>query len=151
MRKGVSPLIAAVMLIAITVSLAILIMGWFTNLTKSTTDTVTNRTTETVSCTSARVSIESIYLNAGTSGSARIIVKNGDSRSIGINSVQLFNRTGDNFSTGFSPGSLDPGAIYTIYLTNVSVPSCPADFSKAIVASSCGGVSAVFDGAPNCL
>jgi len=151
MRKGVSPLIASVMLIAITVSLAILIMGWFGNLTKSTTDTVANRTTETVSCTSARVSIESVYLSPGTAGSARIIVKNGDSRPIGINSVQLYNRTGNNFSTGFSTGTLDAGAIYTVYLTGVSVPSCPADFSKALVTSSCGGVSATFDGAPNCV
>ena len=151
MRKGVSPLIASVMLIAITVSIAMLIMTWFNTLAKSTTETVSNRTTETVSCTSARLSIDAIYLNAGTAGSARIIVKNGDSRPIGINSVQLYNRTGNNFSTGFSPGTLDPSAIYTVYLTGVSVPSCPADFSKAIVTSSCGGVSAVFDGTPNCL
>ena len=151
MRKGVSPLIASVMLIAITVSIAMLIMGWFGALTKSTTDTVSNRTTETVGCTSARVSIDSVYLSPGTAGSARIIVKNSDSRPIGINSVQLYNRTGDNFSTGFSSGTLGPSSIYTVYLTGVSVPSCPADFSKVIVASSCGGVSAVFDGAPNCI
>ena len=151
--KGISPLIASVMLIAITVAIAALVMGWFSGLTKSTTTTVSNRTNEAVSCSSAQVTIEDVYITAGTeeSGSARVIIKNAGFNGIYINSVQLFNRTGDNFSTGFTPGDLPSGGLKTVSLANVSVSNCPTDFSKVIASTTCGGISATFDGTPKCL
>jgi flagellin-like protein len=150
--KGVSPLIASVMLIAITVSMGMLIMGWFSNLSTSTTTTVSNKTTEAVACSSAKIAIDDVYITAGDieTGTARVIVKNGGFDDIGISSAQMYNRTGDNFSTGFEQKTIGPGNIYTIYISNVSVPSCPLDFSKVIVTTNCGGVYSVFDGSPKC-
>ncbi len=151
--KGISPLIASVMLIAITVAAAALIMGWFNGLTKSTTDTVSNRTTAAVTCSSAQITIEDVYVTAGTpiNGSARVIIKNAGFDDLFVNSLQLYNKTGDNFSTDFAPSTLTSGNIRTVSLSNVSAASCPGDFSKVIVSTSCGGVSATFDGAPKCV
>lgn len=151
--KGISPLIASVMLIAITVGAAALIMGWYNGLAKSTTESVSNKTGASVSCSSAQITVEDVYVSAGDmlNGSARIIVKNAGFDAITVNSAQLYNRTGDNFSTGFGPSDVNAGGIKTISLANVSVPGCPADFSKVIVSTSCGGISAVFDGTPKCV
>ncbi len=151
--KGISPLIAAVLLIAFTVAIATLIMGWFSTLTRSTTTTVSNKTTEAVACSNAQISIEDVYITAGSlaTGSARVIVKNTGFTMLAINSAQLYNTTGHNFSTGFSSvSSFSAGSIQTISLTNVSVPTCPTTFSKAIVTSNCGGISDTFDGTPKC-
>jgi len=149
--KGISPLIAAVLLIAFTVAIATLVMGWFSQLTRTTTTTVSNKTTEAVACSNAQVSIEDVYmrLNA-TEGDARILVKNSGFSTLGITSLQVYNTTGANFSTGFgAASSLAPGSIVTYNLTNVSIPTC-ATFSKVIVTTNCGGVTDVFESAPKC-
>ncbi len=151
--KGISPLIAAVLLIAFTVAIATLIMGWFSTLTRNTTDTVSNKTTEAVGCSNSQISIEDVYITAGgtLNGSARVIAKNTGFSDLTINSAQMFNTTGGNFSTGFSVVTdFTPGAIRTIYLTNVSASVCPTSFSKVIVTTNCGGISDTFDGTPKC-
>jgi flagellin-like protein len=149
--KGISPLIAAVLLIAFTVAIATLIMGWFSTLTRNTTGTVSNKTTEAVDCSNSQISIEDVYITNGTNGSARIIAKNTGFSDLTINSAQMFNTTGGNFSTGFSMVTdFTPGAIRTIYLTRVSIKDCPSGFSKVIVTTNCGGISDTFDGTPKC-
>ncbi|HLC76960.1 MAG TPA: archaellin/type IV pilin N-terminal domain-containing protein [archaeon] len=151
--KGISPLIASVLLIAFTVSIATLVSGWFSTLTRSTTTTVSNKTSESISCSNAQISIEDVYISAGSvaTGSARVIVKNNGYTTIGVNGLQIYNTTGQNFSSGFSPVStFDAGAIQTFSIVNVSVISCPSTFSKVIVTSNCGGITDTFDGAPKC-
>ena len=150
--KGISPLIAAVLLIAFTVAIATMVMGWFSTLTRETTATVSNKTTEAVSCSNAQISIEEVYVTAGSlaTGSARVVVKNTGFTTLGISGLQVYNTTGHNFSTGFSTVSSFPsGSIQSFSLTNVSVPSCAA-FSKALVTSNCGGIADTFDGTPKC-
>ena len=151
--KGISPLIAAVLLIAFTVAIATLVMGWYTTITRNTTDAVSNKTSEAVSCSNSQISIDDVYITAGDklNGSVRIIAKNTGFSGLMINSAQVFNITGGNFSTGFSQiTDFTPGAIRTIYLTNVSIGACPASFSKVIVTTSCGGIADTFDGVPKC-
>src|SRR3989344_8019200 len=93
--KGISPLIAAVLLIAFTVAIATLVMGWFSQLTRTTTTTVSNKTTEAVACSNAQVSIDGVYirLNA-TESDARVLVKNSGFSNLGITSLQAYNTTG---------------------------------------------------------
>ncbi len=151
--KGISPLIASVLLIAFTVAIATLVMGWFSTLTRSTTSTVSNKTSESIECSNAQIGIQDIYITAGntTTGSARVIVKNNGFKTIGIISLQIYNTTGHNFSSGFSGvGTFAPGSIRTFSIENVSVITCPTTFSKVIVTSNCGGIADVFDGAPKC-
>ena len=150
--KGISPLIAAVLLIAFTVAIATLIMGWFSTLTRTTTSAVSNKTTEAVACSNAQISISDVYITAGTvaTGNARVVVKNTGYTTLAINSVQVYNTTGQNHSTGFASVNMGPGQTQTISLTNVSVATCPTVFSKAIVTTNCGGIDDTFDGAPKC-
>ena len=151
--KGISPLIAAVLLIAFTVAIATLVMGWFSTFTRTTTTSVTNKTAEAVACSNAQISIEDVYVTAGSAitGNARIIIKNTGFATLGINGAQIINTTGQNFSTGFSAVTgFGAGSIQTVSLTNVSVPTCPSTFSKAIVTTNCGGISDIFDGTPKC-
>ena len=151
--KGISPLIAAVLLIAFTVAIATLIMGWFSTFTRTTTTSVSNKTSEAIACSNAQISIEDVYITAGNiaTGSARIVVKNTGFTTLAINGAQVINTTGQNFSTGFSGvSSLTAGSIQTLSLTNVSVPTCPSTFSKVIVTTNCGGISDIFDGTPRC-
>ena len=149
--KGISPLIAAVLLIAFTVAIATLVMGWFSQLTRTTTTTVSNKTTEAVGCSNAQISIEDVYLRLNTTESdARVLVKNSGFSTIGITSLQVYNTTGHNFSTGFgTASSLAPGSIVAYNITLVSIPTC-ATFSKVIVTTNCGGVTDVFENTPKC-
>src|SRR3989338_6986080 len=149
-RKGVSPLIAAVLLIAFTVAIATLVMGWFSTLTRTTTTTVTNKTTESIACSSAQLSIDDVYirLNA-TESDVHVIVKNPGFTPLGITSLQAYNTTGSNFSTGFSAGTMTKGSIVSYNITLASIPTC-ATFSKVIVTSNCGGIADTFEGTPKC-
>ena len=148
--KGISPLVASVLLLAIVVSLSVIIGGWVNTLSKDTTNTVSNRTSEAVSCSSSDITIDSLYITNGTSGTARAQVRNQGFQSITLMSAQLLNRTGHNFSTTTSLGSLTKGQIIQVSFSGVSVPSCPTDFSKLVVTTTCGGISHTYAGTPNC-
>src|SRR3989338_43119 len=148
-KKGISPLIAAVLLIAFTVAIATLAMGWFSQLTRTTTTTVSNKTTEAVACSNAQVSIDGGYLRLNaTESDARVLVKNSGFSNLGITSLQVYNTTGANFSTGFGgASSLTPGSLVAYNITMASIPTC-ATFSKVIVTTNCGGVTDVFESTP---
>ncbi len=150
--KGISPLIAAVLLIAITVAIGTLVGGWISTFTKATTDKVSNRTAEAIDCTSANINIEDVYVISGLNGVTRAVVKNtGFSDGMTIQSAQAYNRTGSNFTGAGTPiTNFDKGSLVTIVFSNTSITSCPRDFSKVVVTTTCGGISDTFDGTPKC-
>ncbi|MEM7819392.1 MAG: archaellin/type IV pilin N-terminal domain-containing protein [Candidatus Aenigmatarchaeota archaeon] len=146
--KGISPLIAAVLLIAFTVTAAVLIITWGTSFTTSTTSGVGNKSTEIVECSGAAIEIDSVYINNNT-GIANVIVKNTGVREITISSAMLTNKTGGNFqnTTTFT---LNRGAIGTIQVTGVQVgPGC-SDYSKTTILTYCPGISAIHTTTPTC-
>ena len=139
--KGVSPLIATVLLIVIVVSLVAIISGWLNAFIAGTRETVTNRTDTGVGCTGASVDIESVYASVanGTGGSIRAIVKNdGLVDELAIVSAQYINTTGHNFSTTtrLPVTNFPRGAITTLSFENVSIQNCTV-FSQVIVATQC--------------
>ena len=141
MTKGVSPLIASVLLIVIVVSLVAIISGWLNTFMTDTRETVSNRTDASVQCTGASLVIETVYANFanGTAANARAIVKNdGVTDKVSIVSAQLYNTTGSNFSVTSPMPVTDfaPGAIRTLIFENVSLPSCSA-FSQVVVSTQC--------------
>ena len=149
--KGVSPLVASVLLLAIVVSLSVIIGGWINTLSKDTTSTVSNRTSEAISCSSSDLTVEALYITNGTSGTARAQVRNQGFQAITLTSAQLINRTGHNHSTTNSLGSLAKGEIVQLSFSGVGVTSCPTDFSRLVVTTTCGGVSHTYTGTPNCV
>ncbi|MBI4174296.1 MAG: hypothetical protein HY517_01515 [Candidatus Aenigmarchaeota archaeon] len=152
--KGISPLIAAVLLIAFTVAIATLIMGWFSTLTRTTTATVTNSTTQAVNCADARVSIRDVYIQTGGAAGAQVanvIVENTGGSSVGLVSLQLINTTGNVFGTGFTAvGAFNESQLLTFTITGATFAACPGSFSKAVLTTNCGGVGDVFTNTPKC-
>jgi flagellin-like protein len=143
--KGISPLIASVLLIAVTVALSTIIMGWVGTTTSDTTSTVSNKTSEAVSCASADISIDSVYI-VGTT--ARAIVKNsGFSDNVRLISAVLVNNTGESLNTSTTLDTdFDRGEIISVLFSSPTI-SC-ANFTKVIVSTSCGSVNRMFDGVP---
>lgn len=137
--KGVSPLVAAVLLIVITVSIVGIISGWLTTFFIDTRETVTNRTDSQVGCTGSSLNIESVYVAIanGTSGNVRAVVKNDGVIDDTITAAQYLNTTGHNFSTTAAlPISFGRGSIKTLLFENVSIQNCTA-FSQVVVSTNC--------------
>ena len=138
--KGVSPLIAAVLLIVIVVSITALVSGWLTTFFSGTRETVNNRTDAQVGCTGASIYVETVYAGIanGTSGSVRAVVKNDGVIDDSITAAQYLNTTGHNFSTttALPITSFNRGSIKTLLFENVSIQNCTA-FSQVVVSTNC--------------
>jgi len=149
--KGISPLIATVLLIVIVVSIGAVVMTWTSTFTATTTKTVQNKSDTAINCASASISIDEVFVINGTSGVVRAAVKNsGFVDAIVITSAQVYNSTGGNFTASDLPvGNFNVGQIVTLQFRNVSMANC-SSFSRLTVASSCGGVTDSFTGSPKC-
>lgn len=149
--KGISPLLASVLLIAVTVAIATLVMGWISTITRTTQTTVSNRTVEAVNCASASIVIDDVYISTAAATGTVIVRNAGQADSLQIAFAPLYNTTG----TSVNPAQILPisnfnrGQIQTLTYTSTGISSCAA-FSKAIVSTNCAGVSATFDRTPKC-
>ncbi len=117
--KGISPLLATVLLIAITVATTTMLSGWISSTMSTTQTTISNRTSEGVACAAAEIIIDDVYTGKGSGGIARTIVRNsGMTDNLAITSAQLYDRIGHNFtSTSSLPISLSKGQITTLNFT----------------------------------
>ncbi|MBI2076726.1 MAG: hypothetical protein HYT72_05765 [Candidatus Aenigmarchaeota archaeon] len=156
--KGISPLLASVLLIAVTVAIATLVAGWLSTTVRTSQITVSNRTIEATECTGASIVIDDVYIDAGVNQTQRVIVRNaGQSDNMQIISAQLYNITGGNFSarslplTGFMKGNVTTLIFNDTIIGPTIVDTCPGGFSKVIVSTNCGGVSAEFTSTPKCI
>lgn len=154
--KGISPLIAAVLLIAFTVTIGIIVFGFLLNTTRQATTTTGNKTTEALRCSSAGIKIEDVFITGQANyTTVRLIVKNtGFTDDLSIIAAVVYNKTGVNFSTSdpLPLTDFDRGEITTLTFNNVNLSGggCPSAFSQARVATDCGGVDDTFDGTPKC-
>ncbi|MBI4019078.1 MAG: hypothetical protein HY364_02395 [Candidatus Aenigmarchaeota archaeon] len=151
--KGISPLLASIMLIAIVVTVASLTSGWVTSTVRSAAASTTNKTETSLDCSGASISIDNIYIVGNASASARVVVRNnGQSDGMTIQSAQIYNTTGNNFTANNTPlTSLNVGTIATLTFFPVNLSTCPNAFSELRVTTSCGGISDVFNDRPRCL
>ncbi len=135
--KGISPLIAAVFLIAMTVAIATSFMGWYSTLLGSQSATVENKTKIGIDCTAARLSILDVYMDF-TNNVSRINVRNSGQVDDNIVSIALYNSHGMN-ATNLSaiPKVINKGDTlsFEFNMTNI-IPAC-GNFSKVIVSSQC--------------
>ncbi len=147
--KGISPLIAGVLLIAITVTIAMIITAWATGITSSAQSGVTNKSAEMVGCSGALIDIETVYLiTPAGSANATVIVKNsGLVNDLQIISAQIFLANGTNVSAQSLPvTNFDRGNIVALNFRNVALgSSCPGNFSRVSVESTCPGAADTFD------
>lgn len=152
--RGISPLLASVLLIGVTVAIATLVAGWVATVTRSTQTTAENKTSEAAQCSSGAVVIDEVYVTTGntTTGSTRAVVRNaGGTDDIAIVSASAYNISGGNFSASGMPlADFDRGELFTLVFSNASMATCPGAFSEVLVSTSCGGVAASFRSTPKC-
>ena len=149
--KGLSPLIAIVLLIAITLTVISIMMGWVTDLVTGQTGTIGNKTSEAVECTGAVITIDDVYIDFSTNRS-RVHVRNSGQLDLGITSASLTNQRGEKASnlTAFPITGFDKGNIEEIVFNITNVITVCGNFSKVIVATNCGNAKDDFTSTPNC-
>ena len=86
MRKGISPFIASVLLIAFTVAVAGILSGWFTSFTKTSTETVEEHAEEQLTCTYGGVKIYDVTYSSANGYVSGFIKNTG---TITLNNVNL--------------------------------------------------------------
>ncbi len=150
--KGISPLIAAVLLIAFTVAIATLISGWFTGFAQKTTGAITNKTNLAVDCSSAGINIKEVFVKSGATGTVRAFVENnGFLDGLSISGAVVYNSTGQAVVADALPTSgLNRGQSVVLTFSSVAISSCPANFDRVVVSTDCGGISSTFSGTPKC-
>lgn len=153
MKKGISPLIATVMLIAITVIIATIQSGWLTSFTKTQQDTIENRTSEIVDCTSADITIDDVYLDFTTNVSRVHIRNTGQVNALAISSAVLLTKKGSQMPivtnlTNIS--TLTKGQRLQLDFNITNLTAC-SNFSKVTVTTSCPTIADSFVGTPSCV
>lgn len=141
-RKGISPLIAAVLLIAFTLAVAALLTAWVTTFTQDTTDAVGDRSTEVIECSYAGLSVYSVSYDNNNNW-VNVSVANTGTTALGnVTVVALENGVvvGDTFTLDGEngrPEAPEQGDIASVGITGVdSQPSAVRASS-----TSCPGVT----------
>jgi flagellin-like protein len=114
--KGISPMIATVLLIAFTVAIGGLISVWITGMTNTQTAQVTNQSASQVKCTPSLI-IDRVDSNTAGSGLLNVTYSNPSQQTITNINVSLVTATGVNNSAAGPaaiPNLASGGANFTI-------------------------------------
>lgn len=147
--KGVSPMVAVVLLIAITVLLSGVIFGWIKTFSFAETEKISNRSEELTTCSGSAISVDDVYLDFG-SNKSRATVRNTGQLTERITSAQMLNTNGANATMlGNQTVTIPRGEVRIVeFSLNGTVPAC-ANFSQVKVSTLCS--SAVYRKTPlNC-
>jgi flagellin-like protein len=154
MKKGLSPLIATVMLIAITLATSALIGAWFTSTIKVETEIIGESATKQINCTGALLDIVDVICSS-TNQSLKIALTNlGYIELYNFSTIVKINNTFYDNSTGgpTSTDPLNPGEqiILSYYCSNticignktvekvrVSPYNCPQAWTETNVRKTC--------------
>lgn len=120
MSKGISPIISAVLLLAVSLSMASIFAGWGPDLISTITDDTTNQTQSTIDCNAGAVEIESTVYNSANNETT-IVVRNTGSEDLPDLEVSAWKDglpVGDTtLDSTLEPGDFDEGT-----LTNTGDP-----------------------------
>ncbi len=135
-RKGISPLIAAVLLIVFTVAVGTLIMNWMTTYTKTTTESAGSGTTSTMNCAKQILDIADIK----TSGNfnVTVLVQNQGSVAANMTKVIAYDDSGNTCTINSTPQTVSAGDIVILPTKNCSGLSTSSFTVRAT--TDCGGV-----------
>ena len=89
MKKGISPLIASVLLIALVIGIAGIYSGWFTNFIKTITSTIGKNEEIRIQCTYGEVSLRNLIYNI-TSENLTGEIENTDIIPLGNIDLEIF-------------------------------------------------------------
>ena len=140
--KGLSPLIAVVILIAVTITIVTIISTWVTDLTEDETTDIANKSSQTVDCTGSNIEITDVYIDVSDNLS-RIIVQNTGFVDETITSASMMNKNGesaDNLTVlpiDFPRRNTKTILFNTTDFNLTNETTACQDFSQAIVATLC--------------
>ena len=98
-KKGISPLIATVLIIAFTIAVAVIIMSWGTRFVRETTETTSEKTEEELACaTSLNFDVSATSSEDGSDAFSLTIDNKGETK-ITKAIVRVYNTTGSVFPT----------------------------------------------------
>jgi flagellin-like protein len=154
MEKGLSPLMASIILIALTLTVAAFLGSWLTSMTKSQTGTVERSGEKLINCTNSRLDIAAVSCS-NPNGQVKIAATN-------VGQFELYNfsifvKLGSNFITNSSYpglGYLNPGeqVVFTqpcskttecingtkVELVRITPGNCPQSFIEETFDVVCG-------------
>ena len=135
--KGVAPLVATVLLIAMALLIAGILMSWTTTLTKETTSSVSNRTGGVVDCTGSSIEIQSVFLDF-TANKSRVLVRNSGQRSDNIISGVMQNNNGDTLNNlTVLPISIGRSEQKMVEFNMTGKITACTNFSQVVISSDC--------------
>lgn len=135
--KGISPLLASILLIALAVIIASMLLTWSTLLTSEQTQDITNTSRQITTC--GVLSIEDVYLDFATNRS-RVFVKS--TLEDIIDGARLVARSGvDMPITTELPLEIDKGEIEILEFHLTANLSACVNFSQVIISTQCTTIS----------
>jgi len=138
MRKGISPLVAAVILIAATMSIAGILTFWATGFVKGRLTSVENTTVET-ECVAAQFRLYSGTFDNSTSPyTLTLILENQRSIDLTLNNLYLFLPNGD-LKEHTLTGTLEGNKLKSFTVTDVD-----GSFTRGIIKTNCPDVNVEF-------
>ena len=116
-KKGVSPLIASVLLIAFTLSIGAFMSTWLQEITKKqTSEAAENSKPE---CQFANLNIQNVTFTNSTT-KLRIDVENTGTKSVAIRSVRIIYSNDSNAEANFSRTTINAGDSYVLTMYNTT-------------------------------
>jgi len=136
--KGISPFIASVLLIGLTVAIAALYGGWITTFTKKTTEEVQEQSEKRVTCTYGGIAIDDVKYNK-TAGDLSGTVENTDIIGLGNIDFEIFytNATRQKLDLNIS---LEPGERNTFNAHVIDI-NTTGNLNKIRVITNCSNVN----------
>ncbi|MDY6761920.1 MAG: archaellin/type IV pilin N-terminal domain-containing protein [Candidatus Nanohaloarchaea archaeon] len=112
-RKGVSPLIAAVLLIAFTMAVAAILTAWVTTFTQEQTSQLGNQSAQQIDCNFGQIDVFSResstrWVNISLENSGRVDLTN-----ISVTAVAGGSVLGTEYIGNLSSGQIDDAAVFT--------------------------------------
>lgn len=89
-RKGISPIIASVLLLAVSLAVVGIFSGWAPQLAQDITEQTSQTATDTLNCNEASLEIRSAYYNSGT---ATVALRNSGSQNLTDITIAAFDST----------------------------------------------------------
>lgn len=147
-RKGISPLIAAVLLIVFTVAISTIVVNWLRDYTTETTSSVGDTSQEVLECAKQNLQISNIYLTINTTAGGEDIVKatlkNTGSVNFTVSSAYVYDTSGD-FCSLIPIGDVSAGNVENLKNdSGCEIFDAVAEFSRVEITTTCG-ISTDFD------
>ncbi len=120
-RKAVSPLIASVLLVSITLTLIYLVANWSLGFTSGRTATITAQGDTNIQCSSAGLAIDNVSYNC-TSGKLSLYAYNSGSKDLTDFRIQLLLTNFSSYNLNAEPNiTLYSGDTQTFYNSSINI------------------------------